>query len=179
MNDGRMSIGQTIGILLFVFTSGIPGMHLAGFWSGTSLPLPVWLLVAFVGGFVGGLLLASEHRIAGAVGGMIAGPLGLLAIYFYAHGRQSIHTVELVLVQGVASLPGVGVYFVLRLLTDALFPAWDDDDKEDGVRRKRRRDRDDDDEEEPRPKRRRRTVEVDEDEEEPRPKRRRSRAEDE
>lgn len=159
-NDRHLSVLQIIGLLLFVFTAGIPGLHLAGFYQGTSWPLPIWLLIAAAGGFVGGALLASSHRIAGAVGGVLAGPMGLLAIYLYAHNRTTLHNIEAILVQGVASLPGLGVYFVLALIGNALFPARSpnvdelDDDEE--PRPKRRRYVEEDDDEEPRPKRRRR-----------------------
>jgi hypothetical protein len=190
MNDDRMSIGQTVGILLFVFSAGIPGMHLSGFWSGTSWPLPVWLLISLIGGVAGGALLAPANRIAGAAGGFVAGPLGLLAVYLYAHGRTSIYKMELVLVQGVASLPGFGVYFLVRLLINAIVPTpettgrgrrsrrLDLDDEDDRPQRRRRREEDYDDEDEPRSRRRRDDEDEDEDEERP-ARRRRSRYGDE
>ena len=159
MNQAR-GIGQIIGILLFVFACGIPAMHLAGFYGGTTWPLIRFLPIAAAGGLVGGALLARGHRVAGAVGGLIAGPLGLLAIYFSARNRQSIYQVEVVVVQLVAALPGLAAYGVLRLLTDALFPPRRADGPYEDV------------DDEPRPKRRRRIYE-DEDQDEPRPRRRR------
>jgi hypothetical protein len=159
MNEAR-GIGQIIGTLLFVGTCGIPAMHLAGFYGGTTWPLIRFLSIAAIGGLVGGALLARGHRVAGAVGGLIAGPLGLLAIYFYARNRQSIYQLEVMFVQLVAALPGLAAYGVLRLLTDALFPPRRVDEPYE------------DEHDEPRPKRRRRIYDEEEDDE-PRPKRRR------
>src|SRR4051794_8481355 len=176
MTDDRMSPLQTVGMLIIVVTAGIPGLHLAGFWSGTSIPLGIWLLVAAVGGIVGGLLMAPDYRIAGAIGGLLAGPLGLLSVFLYCRGRESVHNVELVFIPGIGSLRGVGFYFLMRLLTDPLFPPPEADEEDERPRRKRRKKVEDAEEEEERPRRPRRRVEeldvVEEEDEKPRPPRR-------
>jgi len=134
---------------------------------------------------LGGLLMAPSNRFSGAVGGAIAGPMGLLAVYFYARNRQVIYTIESFIVMMIASLPGLGVYFLLRLVGNAMFPPPrpreefyddDEDDYDDRPRRSHRRDRDeeDDDEEDDRPRsRRRRDRDEEEDEDDDRPRRRR------
>jgi hypothetical protein len=81
------------------------------------------LVVSVTGGFVAGLLLAPSHRIAGALGGMVAAPSILLVLAFYARDRNRMYRAEVVLIALLASLPGLGVYFLLKLFTDALFPA--------------------------------------------------------
>jgi hypothetical protein len=177
---GRFSIGQIIGMLIFFATCN--GLPLAGFHGGTGWSLAGWVALAFFGGFVGGLLMAPGNRFAGAVGGMIAGPMGLLAVYFYARNRQTIYSAETVIVMLIASLPGLGVYWALRLLGNALFPPpqpryddddFDDDEMEARPRRRRSRERDEDDDEEDdddRPRKRRRNRD-DEDDEFDRPRR--------
>jgi hypothetical protein len=154
MNEER-SWGQIIGILLFVGACGIPAMHLAGFYGGTSWSILVWMPISALGGFIGGALLARGHRVAGALGGLVAGPLGLLAIYFYARNRQTIYQLEVMFVQCVAALPGLGVYFLLRLLTDAIFPPnRDENSYKDPPRPRPRKIYDDEDEDRPRSRRR-------------------------
>lgn len=105
---------QQVGLLVFVFLCGIPGLELNGFGFGIPLSLPVALVCATIGGVVGGILICPRPLFAGLAGGLLAGPLGLLAVYYYAQNRESIWNLELVLVQGVASLPGVGVGYLLK-----------------------------------------------------------------
>lgn len=181
MNSGhRFTVGQWIGTFIFLLSTGIPGLWLAGFHGGTSLSIIAWVFVAMVGGTIGGALLDPKHRLAGAAGGFVAGPMGLLSLYFYARNRDRLYRAEAVLVQLIASLPGLGVYFMLRLLTDAIFPPrktkhprQDDDEVEEEQRPRRRRHGDeadaDDEDDEPRGKRRPR-----DDDDEPRPKPRRN-----
>jgi hypothetical protein len=163
-DNNKFTIGQWCGAFIFLLSSGIPGLELARTGAEASR-LAVWFPVAVIGGTIGGALLAPAHRLAGAAGGLIAGPMGLLSIFFYvrAQTRPRIYRAEAAIVQLIASLPGLGVYFVLRLLTDTMF----------GKSRKKskRRRRDDDDEEEERPRRRR-------DEEDEADRRRRPRARD-
>lgn len=117
----RFTIGQWFGVFIFVSSTTIPGMSLAGFQGGTGWPLLVWVPISFIGGLIGGALIAREHRLSGAVGGMIAGPLGLLAIYFFARDRTKMWRAEVVIVQLLASLPGFGAYFILKLISNAIF----------------------------------------------------------
>jgi hypothetical protein len=118
----QFTVGQWVGTFIFILTSTVPGMSLAGFQGGTAWSLAAWLPIAAIGGFISGALLARSHRFAGAVGGLLAGPAGLLAIFFYARGRDRMYRAETVIVQLVACLPGLGVFFLLRLITDAIFP---------------------------------------------------------
>lgn len=174
---GSMSPGQIVGCLIFGVTVMLPGMTLAGFHGGTGWPILGWVCLSFVGGLVGGLLMTPNHRIAGAVGGFIAAPMGLLALYFYAKDRNVMYRAEAAIVTLVACLPGIGVYFVLRLMTDLMFPArpaddYDDEEEDERPRRKRIRRDDDDEDDDDRPRSRRR-VRDDEDDEDERPRKRR------
>jgi hypothetical protein len=152
----RFTVGKWVGTII-LFSSTIPGLSLAGFRGGTAWSLFIWLPIAAVGGLVGGALLAPSHRLAGALGGLVAAPSGLLALFFYARGRDKMFRAEIVIIQLVASLPGPGVFFLVRLITDALSPppepdkprfhAHADQDDENDQPRSRRWSHDTDDDE--------------------------------
>jgi len=113
-----MTWAQKFGILIFFITAGFTGMEEAGFgFVGVQLGLPLCLVIATVGGAMGGAMIAPTKHWAGLIAGMVAGPCGLLAIYYYVQGRESVWHLELVAVQMIASLPGIGLYFLLRKLT--------------------------------------------------------------
>ena len=77
-------------------------------------------------------------------------------MWYLRVGRSRAHRAEVFAVALAASLPGIAIYFVLRLLTDAIFPP----------RRRSREDEYDDD------------YEDDFDDDEPPPRRRRRRSDD-
>src|SRR5262249_41180008 len=116
----EMSGLQGVGILLFVVLCGFPAMEMNGFGLGLPITLPVALACSIVGGALGGALVCPRPVLAGIVGGLLAGPAGLLAVYFYTQHRHEVWNVELAVVQGVASLPGAGVGFLLKKLIDTL-----------------------------------------------------------
>jgi hypothetical protein len=178
---------QVLGGMILAATTMIPGQVLAN-----SPNVPVWsyacfLFVAACGGMIAGLLISPSHRVAGMIGGMIAGPLSLLAVMFYLRGRVRVFRVEIVGISLLATVPGLAVYFLLRLITDAIFPPkerrdryrdedYDEDeefdDYDDRPRRRRRpRDDYDEDDEDDRRRRRRSPDEYDEDVEDDRPRR--------
>ena len=106
--------GQKVGLVLGVVLCGLPAMELNGFGFGIPITLDIALLCAIVGGAVGGMLICPKPLIAGLVGGLLAGPAGLLALYYYTRYRGEVWDAELVFVQLVASLPGVGIGYVLK-----------------------------------------------------------------
>lgn len=116
------SWAATIGALLFVGLCGMPALELTGFGFGLPITLNQALLCSLGGGAVGGMLLCRKPVLAGLIGGVIAGPMGLLAVYYYSGMREQIWNLELVIVQGVASLPGLGVAKLLM----TMMPASDD-----------------------------------------------------
>ena len=103
-----------IGLIIGVVFCGLPAMELNGFGLGIPLTLDIALLCAIAGGAVGGILICPRPLIAGLVGGLLAGPAGLLAVYYYTHHRGEVWDAELVFVQSVASLPGVGIGYLLK-----------------------------------------------------------------
>ncbi|VTR96264.1 unnamed protein product [Gemmata massiliana] len=110
----EMSGRQQVGIIVFVVLCGWPALELAGFGMGISLSLPTALVCATIGGAFGGLLMCPRPAVAGTFGGLLAGPLGLFAVCYYTQHRESVWTLELVVVQLVASLPGYLVGVLLQ-----------------------------------------------------------------
>jgi hypothetical protein len=107
-----------VGILLFVFCAGFPAMEMAHKGFGIGLDPSAYLLIATAGGALGGLLIADGARLAGLLGGAVAGPCGLLGLSAYLTGRQEVFKLELIIVQMLASLPGVGVFFLVKMLLE-------------------------------------------------------------
>lgn len=105
------------GVAIFFLTSGFGGISQAGFLPPLALGLPIWLGICAAGGALGGFLMGRDRPLAGALGGLIAGPCGLVAVYYYAQLRKSLLMIEIALVQGLASLPGLFVYRLIKKLS--------------------------------------------------------------
>jgi len=114
-----------IGIAVFVALCGFPALEMNGFGFGFGIrfTLSTAILCSAVGGIVGGALVCPRPLLAGLVGGALAGPLGLIAVYYYTGFRDSVWTLELVIVQGLASLPGVGVGLLIKRFLSFLKPS--------------------------------------------------------
>ena len=104
-----LSRSQTLGLIIFFPLCGLPALEIPGFGFGIPITLPSGLIIAGVGGAVGGALICPRPILAGLVGGLAAGPVGLFALYCYTLHRTEVWNVELVLVQRIASLPGAGL----------------------------------------------------------------------
>src|SRR5437867_3419658 len=90
---------QQIGFLVFAFLCGIPALELNGFGFGIPFSLATALICASIGGIVGGILVCPRPFFAGMIGGLLAGPLGLVAVYYYTQDRQNVWIIEIVVVQ--------------------------------------------------------------------------------
>ncbi len=108
--------GNGIGYVVFAVLCGVPGLEMSGFGLGLSIGFPIALACSVVGGMIGGALICPRPIAAGIIGGVVAGPLGLLAVYYYTLPREVVYTVELTVVQMLASLPGLGVGYVIKKL---------------------------------------------------------------
>jgi hypothetical protein len=113
---------QWAGLGVFVVLCTFPALEMSGFGFHTpfATSFAAALASASVGGVVGGLLICPRPWPAGLIGGLLAGPLSLVAIYYYTHHRASVWLLQVVLVQGIACLPGIGIGYALkRTLSDA------------------------------------------------------------
>ena len=113
---------HTAGILVFVVLCGFPALEMNGFGFGIPFSLRTALACAAIGGAVGGLLICPRPFPAGLIGGLLAGPVGLIAVYYYTQHRAEVWTLELVIVQGIACLPGVGVGMLLKRTLSGSWP---------------------------------------------------------
>jgi ABC-type tungstate transport system substrate-binding protein len=91
--------------------------------NGFGFGIPFSPLSAFacatLGGAVGGMMICPRPMLAGLIGGLLAGTLGFAAVYSYSQHRERVANFELVIVQGIVSLPGLGIG---RLLKSMLSP---------------------------------------------------------
>ena len=101
----------TLGIFAFV-ACGFVALEMSGFGFGFQMTLQKALIISTILGGIGGALI-SEKRIPGFIAGLVAGPLGMFAVYYYTQNRQNVFHLELVVVQGIASLPALGLYHLL------------------------------------------------------------------
>ena len=166
MKNPIQFVGYLIfGIIAVIHISFIRSKPSPGMWIQL-------ILLSMAGGALAGALIASRRRFAGAIGGFVGLPCGLIGLFFYLQGRNTVFRAEIVLVELFASLPGFGVYFIVAAILDAVFPERrrhaDFEDDDDDLRPRRRSD-DFDNDDDDRPRRRRRDE--DEDYEDRRPRR--------
>jgi hypothetical protein len=105
---------QNAGIVVFVVFCAIPALEMNGFGFDVPFSLPTALACATIGGAIGGLLICPRPILAGLTGGLLAGPVGLLAVYYYTEHRQRLWSIELLIVQGIACLPGLSIGLLLK-----------------------------------------------------------------
>jgi hypothetical protein len=113
-NAQEFSKLQTAGMFVFIILCGFPALEMNGFGFGLPITLPMALASSIVGGALGGAMICPRPVAAGFIGGLIAGPIGLLTLYFYTQHRNQVWNVEMVLVQGLGCLPGIGVGLLLK-----------------------------------------------------------------
>src|SRR5687768_10268569 len=103
----QLSRRQHIGLGVFLITSAFTALDMGGFILDLKLGLPVYLAVATVGGIIGGAMMATDLRWAGALAGAIAAPCGLLTLAWWITGREKVYSVEVTLVEMIAAgIPG-------------------------------------------------------------------------
>lgn len=101
---------------MVIFTAiGMLSISRFGFLFHNPLPQGVNLVLCAVAGAVGGILLFRAYRYAGLIGGAIAGITGFVGLSWYVPFRASttLHSLEIIFVQIVASLPGVVAGFIV------------------------------------------------------------------
>ncbi len=102
---------QTIGMLLFIFTSILPALILTGFFpvfGAFDFGLTTWLVIAIIGGALGGSLCITNLKswYLGLIAGVLSGPGMLLAVYYYTLSRTHILSIEILIPIIIGGLPG-------------------------------------------------------------------------
>jgi len=117
----KMNPRQTVGIILLVFTSVLPALLLTGFlplFNFLQLSFSVWLIIALLGGALGGSLLTPRMRYwyVGLIAGILIGPGMLIATYYYTAWRSSILNIEILIPILLGALPGLLFVFIVVAL---------------------------------------------------------------
>lgn len=103
-----------IALYIFMFSCSWPALEANGFGFGIPISLSGALIFSVFGGLVSGILAFRKPLAAGIVGGLLAGPLNILALHYYVQNRTAIWSVEIALVLIIASIPGLLVALFLR-----------------------------------------------------------------
>ena len=127
-NPAQDPLEQKIGGLIFGLSIAFCGMEMVPRWAVFDLGWPPAAFVAImaVSGAVSGYLLGAGRRLAGTIGGLVAGPGSLLAIAFVLERTTWTHTVILMAVAAIGALPGLGVYHALAAIERIIMPGQDD-----------------------------------------------------
>lgn len=117
----KMSLMQRIGLIVLVGTSVIPAMLITGSLiidpSAIHVSFGIWLIIAIVGGALGGLLMVTNRKYwhIGLIAGLLLGPGILATSYYYTLLRQELRSFEIFVPIVIGSLPG---FIFLYLVAD-------------------------------------------------------------
>jgi hypothetical protein len=116
--------GQSIGGAIFGLSIVFCSMEMVPGWGIFHLNWPpgAFYLIMLICGGVSGLFFAAEYPLPGLIAGAISGLGALYAIALVLENVDSVYDVFLVIAGLVGALPGVGVYFALKLAQDAIAP---------------------------------------------------------
>ena len=103
-----------IGMLLFTAV-GILASSRHGFFGNFHHSSYAGLGFSLLAGAVAGLLMFPQYRIAALACCALAAACGYAALDYYLPGRESVNTVEIVLIQCVASIPAIIAGNLLRI----------------------------------------------------------------
>ena len=118
----RESNRIAIGMLLFTAV-GILASSRHGFLGNFYHPFYAGISFSLLAGAVAGLLMFPQYRIAALACSAFAAVCGYAALNYYLPGRESVNTVEIVLIQGVAAIPAVIAGNLLRIFAYSDQPA--------------------------------------------------------
>ncbi|MDQ2904081.1 MAG: hypothetical protein M3Y81_11050 [Chloroflexota bacterium] len=117
-----MSTRQTVGLAALVFTSVLPALLLTGFFPSFGIlrgSFPLWIIVALLGGALGGGLMTPNLRYwyVGGIAGILIGPGMLIATYYYTAFRSSFLAIEIVIPMVIGALPGLLFLVLVTMLS--------------------------------------------------------------
>jgi hypothetical protein len=130
MSEGIESPGQKAGGVVFGLAIAFCSLEMVPGWGLFDLEWPPETFYAIMGvcGALSGALIA-EYRFAGLVGGAVAGLGSLYAIVLLLENVNTIHSVMIALAAAAGSVPGVGLYWVLRFLLRQAEPSRDPEER--------------------------------------------------
>jgi hypothetical protein len=108
---------QKVLFVLFMLTSSVPALAMAGFEKFRDmvpeLGVPVWIAISAAGGGLAMALFYPEFKYwyLGVLPGLVAGPLAMLCTYWYGQYREKLYIFEIPLPFLVGILPSVTVYY--------------------------------------------------------------------
>jgi len=73
-------------------------------------------------GAVSGTFLGARYPVPGLIGGAVSGVGALYAVALVLDNVDSVYSLFLVIAGMIGALPGLIVYFVLKLVQDAAMP---------------------------------------------------------
>mgnify|MGYP001606988663 FL=1 len=109
---------EWLAAILFVATVFAPAMELGGFGLDLGLKPAVAMFLAAIGGCVAGALAERRARLAGALGGLLAGLGILLALWLYVRDRDVVRRGEVIVVSLAGAAPGLLVHLAVRRLLE-------------------------------------------------------------
>src|SRR6185312_2432145 len=117
----KMSPLQTTGLIVLVGTSIFPAWLITGSLivdpSTIHVSFGIWLIIAIVGGALGGTLMVTNRKYwyIGLIAGLLIGTGILATSYYYTLLRQELRSFEILVPTIVGALPG---FFFLYLVAD-------------------------------------------------------------
>ncbi len=111
-----MTLRQRFGLILMIGAALGPALILKDHLKTmTLLQVAMAVAVSLLAGAGGGALLGEACPKAGAIAGALAGPSGVIALYFFAHSTsRRDRKLEEMAIMALSSLPAFGLYFLLK-----------------------------------------------------------------
>jgi hypothetical protein len=113
---GESSMLNKVASFALIFAVVIPAMIVAGFFPAwETLSMEGWIALATIGAAISGVgyVWGRAPWYVGALGGALAAPGALLAIYFYTRERGTVLKIEIALAFFVGAAPGIAAYYAL------------------------------------------------------------------
>jgi hypothetical protein len=125
MNDASKSSGlNTTAAGIFGAVLVFCGFQMVPGWSPLHLEWPneVYYALAMISGVAAGVSADRRYWAGGIVGGAAAGFGALFALAMTLERATVMHKGIFLIVAGVGSLPGIGLYLIMKKAQDAIAP---------------------------------------------------------
>jgi hypothetical protein len=115
-----MSRAAQIALIVFVATLVVCSMEMIPGWGMMDLEWPRWVFYMIIGivGAVTGFVGIENYRLPALISGPVVGVGALYASAILLERVSETHDAVIVFVEGIGALPGIGLFFLLRLIQD-------------------------------------------------------------